>query len=133
MFLKLKTLLVKFFCFNGDLNIKLLFSDVLVNEKTKKGPWIFEFKTNGDELALDTDYDIEIRGHDDLNNKIEFYAGRETASTGLFRLSTIHENLDKNATKLYLTPYAVKFPEQSDKLCNDFKKVGDEFTVNLSK
>lgn len=38
---------------SGDLNIKIGFS-VRVNEKTKRGPWNFAFKANGDELAIDT-------------------------------------------------------------------------------
>ncbi|MCT4563367.1 MAG: DUF4179 domain-containing protein [Maledivibacter sp.] len=158
---------------DGELNIKLLFSDVLINGKTKKGPWVFEFKTNGDELALNTDkislnhtfelengqkitlekytsnnlgpkiycskspkgtdYDMVLRGYDDLGNDIEFYLSRGTVNTGLFKLSTINGNLNENAKKLSLTPYAVKFPEQSGRLSNDFKKVGEEFTINLLK
>lgn len=158
---------------DGDLNIKCLFSDVLINGQIKKGSWVFEFKTNGDELALDTteillnhtftlengqkitlekytsnnlgqkiyyfksckgtDYDMVLKGYDDLGNKIEFYSSRETANAGLFKLSNIDGNLNENAKKLSLTPYAVKFPEQSGRLSNDFKKVGEEFTIDLLK
>ncbi|MCY6369381.1 DUF4179 domain-containing protein [Clostridium ganghwense] len=159
--------------FSGDLNIKAVFSNARINGKTKKGRWVFEFKTNGDELKLDTkeislnntftlengqniilekytsnnlgqkiyysktpkgtDYDMVLRGHDDLGNKIEFYASRETASNGIFKLTTIHGNLNENAKILTLTPYAVKFPEKSGRMSNDFKKVGKEFTIDLSK
>ncbi len=156
--------------FSGDLNIKIAFSDPLINEKTIKGRWVFEFKTNGDELALDTkeilldntftlengqkitlekytsnnlgqkiyyskspkgtDYDMVLRGHDDLENKVEFYVSRATANKGIFKLATIDGNLDDKAKMLTLTPYAVKFPEESGRLSNDFKKVGEEFVIN---
>ncbi|MCY6484893.1 DUF5643 domain-containing protein [Clostridium aestuarii] len=79
-----------------------------------------------------TDYDMVLRGHDDLENKIEFYSSRETANTGLFQLTNIDGNLNENAKTLFLTPYAVKFPEKSGRLSNDFKKVGEEFTIDLS-
>jgi hypothetical protein len=34
---------------------------------------------------------------------------------------------------LTLTPYAVRFPEKSGKLSNDFQKAGDEFTIKLTR
>lgn len=157
--------------FSGDLNIKIVFSDPLINEKTIEGRWVFEFKTNGDELALDTaeilldttftlengqkitlnkytsnnlgqkiyysnnpkgtDYDMVLRGHDALGNKVEFYVSRATANNGVFKLTTIDGNLDENAKTLSLTPYAVKYPEENGRLSNDFKKVGEEFEIAL--
>ncbi|WP_129595785.1 DUF4179 domain-containing protein [Anaerophilus nitritogenes] len=160
----------------GDLNIKIVFSGVTVNGDTKSGDWVFEFKTNGDELALDTqeillnhtftlpnhqkvclekytsnhlgqkiyykkdkknsndaDYDMIVKGHDDLGNEVSFYLSSESDGHGIFKLTNIDENLNENAKILTLTPYAVKFPEKSGRLSNDFKKVGDTFTINLSK
>lgn len=36
----------------------------------------------------------------------------------------IDRNLDENAKELTLTPYAVKFPEESGQLIHDFKRLG---------
>ena len=158
---------------SGDLNIKIVFSNPLVEMQEKSGRWVFEFKTSGDELTLDTkeilldydftlensqqitlenytsndlgqkiyfskshkatDYDMVLRGHDDLGNNIEFYMSRTRDCNGIFKLETIDGNLNKNAKRLFLIPYAVKFPEQSGKLSHDFKKIGKEFTIDLLK
>lgn len=74
-----------------------------------------------------------LRGKDDLGNKIEFCMSHEADGQGIFVFTTIHGNLDENASVLTLTPYAVKFPEESGKLSNDFKPVGKEFTIDLTK
>jgi hypothetical protein len=55
----------------------------------------------------------------------------EEDGKGIFKLSTIDGNLNDDARVLTLTPYAVKFPEQSGKLSNDYKPVGPEFTIDL--
>ncbi len=157
----------------GDLDMKIVFNSALIDEKTKKGPWTFEFTTNGDELAqstleiplhnsfqlengqkvrlekytsnalgqkiyfakepANTTYDLALRGHDDLDHKIEFTLANCDASKGVYKISTINGNLDPQARILTLTPYAVKLPEKSGKLSNDFQKVGDEFTIMLTK
>lgn len=157
----------------GDLDIKLVFSDPLINGKTIKGDWIFAFKTNGDELALDTkkvllnntfelennqkiilekytsnnlgqkiyfskdpkntDYDMILKGYDDLGNKVEFIYWRARDNKGIFKINTLDRNLSKKAKALYLTLYAVEFPEGNGRLSNDFKKVGEEFKIDLTK
>lgn len=156
---------------SDDLNIKVVFSNPHINGNTRSGRWVFEFKSNGNELALDTkkillntsfklndgqkitlekytsnnlgqkiyssmypkgtNYDIVLRGHDDLENKVGFYLSRVNGRNGIFKLTTINGNLNENAKALYLTPYAVKLPDKSGKLSNDFKKVGEEFTIDL--
>lgn len=46
--------------FNGNIDVKIEFSSAMISgmknntEKEVKGPWIFEFKTNGDELKIKT-------------------------------------------------------------------------------
>ena len=159
--------------FNGDLNVKIVFSDPMINGKTTKGRWVFEFKTNGDELAINTreislnnkftlengqeitldkytsnnlgqkiyftldakgtEYDIILKGYDDIGNEITFYMSKTEGCTGVFKLENIHNNFGDNAETLYLTPYAVKFPEESGRLSNDFKQTGEEFTINLQR
>ncbi len=157
--------------FTGDLNVKIVFSDPMINGKITKGRWVFEFKTNGDELAINTkeisldnkftlkngqeiilekytsnnlgqkiyfisdakgtEYDIILRGYDDIGNEITFYMSKTEDYTGVFKINNINENLNENAKTLYLTPYAVKFPEQNGRLSNDFKQVGEEFSIDL--
>lgn len=159
--------------FSGDLDIKIVFSDPVINGSTKSGRWVFEFKTNGDELVADTkeilidytfalpngqsislekytsnnlgqkiyfsksskdtSYNMVLKGHDDLGNKVEFFMSRTNGCNGIFNLETIDGNLNENANKLSLTPYTVKLPEQSGKMSHDFKKVGEEFTIDLLK
>lgn len=158
--------------YSGDLNIKIVYSSPIINEVKRNGKWVFEFKTNGDELAIETkkiplnntftlengqniilkeytsnalglkiyfskdkkgtEYDMVLRGNDDLGNKIEFYADSQNAKSGMFK-SNIDGNLNENAKTLTLTPYAVKLPEKSGRLSNDFIKVGKEFIIELSK
>lgn len=157
----------------GDLDIKLVFSDAEVNGKNKRGTWKFRFKTNGDELFLDTqeiplqssytlengqkvilekytsnnlgqkiyfskspkgtEYNMMLKGHDDLGNEINFYVSRADGGSGMFILGTINGNLEENAKTLTLTPYAVKYPEKSGRMSSDFKKVGEEFIIELSE
>lgn len=74
-----------------------------------------------------------LKGYDDLGNKVDFCLSRENDGTGIFKLTTIDGNLNENAKVLSLTPYAVKFPDQNGQLSNDFKKVGEEFTIDLLK
>lgn len=159
--------------FNGDLNVKVVFYDPIINEKTIKGRWVFEFKTNGDELAIDTkeipldnnfaleneqkitlekytsnnlgqkiyftsdtkgtDYDMILKGYDDFKNEVTFYMSKNEGYNGVFKLETIDGNLNENVKTLSLTPYAVKFPEKSGRMSHDFKKVGEEFMIDLQK
>lgn len=55
----------------GDLDVEIVYRNVVQDEKViNKGPWKFEFKTNGDELALDTQVI-------NLNNKFRLDNGDE--------------------------------------------------------
>lgn len=160
-----------------EVNIKIIYSDVLVGDKFIYGPWIFEFKTNGSELSKDTKrinldnkftlengneltltkftsnaigqeifytiknsnptdknaYDIKLVGTDNLNNPIEFDLSSGNYTGGILKLEPVLGKLSDKATSISLTPYAVKFPEKSGKLSDDFKKIGNEFTIDLSK
>ena len=78
------------------------------------------------------DYDLVLRGVDDCGNPVEFTFSRWSDGVGRLNISTIDNgNLSDEATELHLTPYAVKFPEQSGRLSNDFKQAGDEFVINI--
>ena len=76
------------------------------------------------------EYDMQLEGKDDLGNKVEFYMSSMNGEkgTGCFNSS---DPINENAKSIKLKPYAVKFPETSGRLSNDFKPVGDEFTIEL--
>ena len=158
----------------GELDIKIVYSKVTVNyENPQRGKWVFEFKSNGDALKIDTkeiklnnsftlengekiilekytsnalghnimckvensnkneSYDVMLKGTDDLGNNVEFCLTRGSKDSMVLRYNNIDRNLDENAKELTLTPYAVKFPEESGQLSHDFKKVGEEFKISL--
>ena len=63
---------------------------------------------------------------------MEFTLSRWSNGVGRMNISTIDNgNLSDDATELYLTPYTVKFQEQSGKLSNDFKQAGEAFTIDI--
>ncbi|UOW69424.1 DUF4179 domain-containing protein [Paraclostridium bifermentans] len=78
-------------------------------------------------------YDIKLLGKDNLGNDVEFYLISADESKGKLTLYNLEENLDKNVTELKLIPYAAKQPNTSGKMSDDFKKIGDEFTINLNE
>lgn len=160
---------------SGDLNIKILCSTMSLNDKEKKGSWNFEFKTNGNQLKIDTKkvllnskftlengeeytlkkytdnavgekiyasisnfktkpaYAVDLKGTDDLGNKVEFYVSHGGKDGALFKIERINGSLNKNAKILTLTPYAAKYPEKSGKMDGEYKQVGDKFTIDLSQ
>ena len=73
-------------------------------------------------------YDMELKGNDDLGNEISFYLSNANGEkgTGCF---VAEDSIDNKAVRLTLKPYAVKYPEKSGKLSNDFKPSGEEFTI----
>lgn len=160
----------------GDLDIKIVYSSILLNgEIVKIKPCIFKFTTNGDELAVNTielpinysfklengsivklnnyvsnvidkkiyltieninkskvSYNIQLRGYDDYGNKIVFETRQMSEEQGMLKLSTVlGEEISDEATELTLIPYAVAHPEQSGKLNNDYKQVGEKFTIKI--
>ena len=158
---------------DDNLNIKIRYSTIGMENDEVRGPWEFEFKGNGKELAIATKeidldysfnledgekiilnkyitnaigqkiyyktengtgkYDMVLKGKDDLGNTVEFYLSHGSKIEGLFKNSSIDGEISSEAKELTLTPYAVKFPEKSGKLSNDFKKVGEEFKININK
>lgn len=80
-------------------------------------------------------YNIELRGHDDIGNEVEFYVSRGRKGYLDFKYDNYNKNIDDNAKTLTLVPYAVKMPEQSGKMPDrdEYVKVGDEFTIDINK
>lgn len=75
-------------------------------------------------------YSLELRGYDDLGNKVEFYSSHEEMTTGLMKNQT---EISKDAKVLTLKPYAVAFPKQSGQMSHDYKEIGEEFTIILKQ
>ena len=80
-----------------------------------------------------SDYDIKLEGQDDLGNSIYFGMSRMSENEFILKYENIHGNLSDEATSITLVPYAVKFPEESGRMNNDYKQVGEEFTIFLNK
>ena len=76
----------------------------------------------------DKPYAIELRGYDDLGNEVRFYSSSESKVDGTIKNET---TISEEAKILTLTPYAVAYPEESGEMSNDYKKVGEEFTIEI--
>jgi hypothetical protein len=85
---------------------------------------------SGSEFA---DYDMKLVGEDNLNNEVSFYLSEINGGRGCFVLSDIRNGIDSDATSIILIPYAVKMPEKSGRLSNDFDKAGEEIVIKLNK
>lgn len=84
-------------------------------------------------LKANSAYDIELKGTDDLGNKVEFYAAHIRNNEALFKIERINGNFNDNAKTLTLTPYAAKYPEKSGRMDGEYKPVGDKFTIDLTQ
>ncbi|WP_160688244.1 DUF4179 domain-containing protein [Clostridium sp. C2-6-12] len=78
-------------------------------------------------------YDISLKGTDNLGNKVEFYASHSSKDNALFKIENIYGNLNENAKILTLTPYAAKYPEESGKMDEEYKQVGEPFIIDLAQ
>jgi len=76
-------------------------------------------------------YNVILKGSDNLGNKVEFGLRVQEKDKGEFEME--RSSLSEQATEITLTPYAVKFPEKSGRMSNDFVKIGEEFKINLEK
>lgn len=77
-------------------------------------------------------YDFILKGEDNLGNPVEFLIRSIQKGQGRMEVSTIHNGyVNGQAESLTLTPYAVKFPETSGKMSNDYQPGGESFTIQL--
>lgn len=84
------------------------------------------------DIEGDIEYNIELRGKDDIGNPVVFYISHINNGKGAFELETIDNgNLDEAASKLFLTPFAVEMPKESGRISHDFKKIGEQFEINI--
>lgn len=158
---------------NEELSVKLVYRKAQVGHKKVVGPWVFEFKANGGELATNTSkeeinqsftlesgqkitfreysnnavgakifydventaddefYALELRGNDDLGNKIEFSTSFENEKGGVMKEKLTR--VSEKAKTLTLSLYGAAYPKESGRMNNEYKKIGEEFTINLEK
>ncbi|SNS52830.1 protein of unknown function [Anaerovirgula multivorans] len=78
-------------------------------------------------------YQIDLRGYDNLGNEITFYLSSKSGEDFVFKYSNLYKDFSDEITSITLTPYAAKLPEESGRESNDYKQVGEEFTIFLNK
>ena len=84
------------------------------------------------DIEGDMEYNIELRGKDDIGNPVIFYISHTNDGKGVFELETIDNgNLDEIASKLFLTPFAVEMPKESGRMNHDFQKIGEQFEIDI--
>ena len=76
-------------------------------------------------------YSVDLRGHDNLGNEVTFFLTSVYGEDLIFKYENIHGDLSDEITSITLTPYAAKLPEKSGKMSDDYKQVGEEFTIPL--
>ena len=78
-------------------------------------------------------YAVELKGYDNLGNEFIFSLNSVSGEYLVFKYENLYGDLSDEITSISLTPYAAKIPEKSGKMSNDYKKVGEEFTISLQK
>ncbi|SCG81692.1 hypothetical protein DW1_0071 [Proteiniborus sp. DW1] len=76
-------------------------------------------------------YQVDLRGHDNLGNEVIFFLTSVSGEELVFKYENIYGDLADEITSITLTPYAAKLPEESGRMSNDYKQVGEEFTIIL--
>jgi len=76
-------------------------------------------------------YQVDLRGQDNLGNEVVFYLTSVSGEEIVFKYENIYGDLSEKITSITLTPYAAKLPEKSGRASNDYKQVGEEFTIIL--
>jgi hypothetical protein len=102
---------------NGDLNIKIRCSEIRLNDEKKRGSWNFEFKTNGDQLKIDTRKIL-------LNNKFTLINGEE------YTLEKYTDN--KLGQKIFASITNFNAQSKYDVMLKGVDNLGNEVTFYLS-
>lgn len=82
-------------------------------------------------IDVNNSNDIELRGYDDLGNKVEFYLSTSDKKSFILKYSNLVGDLSDKVTSITLVPYAVEYPKKSGKMPNNYKVVGEEFIIFL--
>lgn len=82
-------------------------------------------------IGEENKYNIKLVGEDDLGNKVEFLSRNSLPNGGTWVRDDLDGPLSSEAKSITLTPYVVEFSKESGGVNNDFKQVGEEFTIKL--
>lgn len=79
------------------------------------------------------DYDLVLKGEDDLGNSVEFFVRHSEQKEGRMEVQAIDNGyVSDQASAITLTPYAVEMPETSGQMSSDYEPVGEAFTIRIS-
>lgn len=89
----------------------------------------------------DFDYDMELRGYDDLGNQVVFYMSSFRDNKGVFEVETsVNGCINEEAKRLVLSLYIVEMPVESGNSVyeegvyeTEASKAGQEITINIVK
>lgn len=77
------------------------------------------------------DYNMMMKGTDNLGNPVSFYVSISDKQGGRFVIENLDGNLSEEAESLTLIPYAAEFPKESGRMSDDYEQAGEEFTIML--
>ena len=79
------------------------------------------------------DYDLVLKGEDDLGNPVEFFVRHSEQKEGRMEVQAIDNGyVSDQASAITLTPYAMEMPETSGQMSSDYEPVGEAFTIRIS-
>lgn len=85
--------------------------------------------------AKDTDYIFKLVAEDSAGRQVQFdtqtYRGKEGAGTMINAEILYDGRIDENAGTVKMTLYAVKMPEGSGRMSDDYVQVGETFEIEL--
>ncbi len=98
----------------------------------------FSYNTMGPRLYFELgngnlDYDVWLKGIDDLGNEIYFYLSHIGGDGECWFVLAEDTGYDfsADASQLTLQVYAVEMPEQNGEIGNDYQSIGEPFTIEL--
>lgn len=77
-------------------------------------------------------YDLKLVGNDSNGKEVIFYLGSSTREYFEMNYYNYDNDFNIDADYLILTPYAVKYPEKSGKMSDDWEKIGESFKIDLN-
>lgn len=88
------------------------------------------FDIDNKEKSLE--YQMELRGTDDLGNDVVFYISQIRDAKGLFKVETIDNGyINDDAVKLTLIPYAAKNPNKSGRMNSDYERIDQTIVIDI--
>lgn len=78
-----------------------------------------------------TDYEMELRGKDNLNNDITFYLRYSDKNSLVFKYESMYDTFDLNLDNINLDLYVRKLPKQSGRLTGEWTKVLSDIKINI--